>query len=431
MKRNTIRLVIVLGTLSIVGIVITQVYWLRHTFDVQEKQLSQSISIALKDVAHSLAKFNNSIMAAPNPVNQMTSNYFVVNVNSEIDAAVLEHYLKTEFSRRNLLTDFEYGIYNCDSEEMAYGNYVRYDKKFILDENTEASELSKFDEFNYYFGVRFPEKSPYLVNQMGIWIFLSLILLMVIVFFGYALFVIMQQRRLSAIQKDFINNMTHEFKTPISTIAISADVLNSPKITETPERLKNYARIIKNENNRLRTQVEKVLQMAKIEKENLELKREILSLHEIAESVRNFDIKLQMKQGDLELDLKAENCQVSADRVHLTNIIYNLLDNAFKYTEKPPHVIIRTRNDDKFIYLSIEDNGIGVKKEFRKRIFKKFFRVPTGDVHDVKGFGLGLNYVMTVVKAHRWKISLESEIGEGSIFTVKIPFISKEKSHSR
>jgi two-component system phosphate regulon sensor histidine kinase PhoR len=270
--------------------------------------------------------------------------------------------------------------------------------------------------------VQFPNREAQILNQMGIWTFSSVVLLLVIVFFAYTLFVILKQKRLSEIQKDFINNMTHEFKTPIATIAVSAEVLKSPDIVHQPERLFNYTTIIENENKRLKQHVERVLQMAKLDKEDFDLKKETINLHEvIQEVVEGMRISLQEKQGTLMLELNASKPEIQADRHHLTNVIYNLVDNAIKYCSNQPAIAIKTMSEGKGIVLEVQDNGIGIGSENQKRIFQKFYRVPTGNVHDVKGFGLGLHYVKQMVEAHRGKITLMSEIGKGCRFQVHLP----------
>jgi two-component system phosphate regulon sensor histidine kinase PhoR len=217
--------------------------------------------------------------------------------------------------------------------------------------------------------------------------------------------------------------MTHEFKTPIATIALSTEVLKNPDIIRQPERLLNYTTIIENENKRLKQHVERVLQMAKLDKETIELKKEPVNLHDVVqEVVSGMNAALQEKQIQLELSLSADNPVLTADKLHITNVIYNLLDNAIKYSAENPTVRITVKQGEKkSVVLEVRDNGIGVKEDDQKRIFEKFFRVPTGNVHNVKGFGLGLNYVRQIVEAHRGKITLKSHLGEGCTFRIYLP----------
>jgi two-component system phosphate regulon sensor histidine kinase PhoR len=274
----------------------------------------------------------------------------------------------------------------------------------------------------YYFAVQFSRIEANLISQMGIWVFSSAVMLIVIFFFVYTLFVILKQKRLSEIQKDFINNMTHEFKTPLSTIAISSEVLRDPLITNTPERLLNYATIIQNETNRLKQHVERVLQMARLENSDVALKREKLDVHElIRDAVQNSALLLQEKNGEIDLQLNAERSWVIADKLHFTNVLFNLIDNAIKYNQQQPRLIISSGNNNGHIFIEVKDNGIGISEENQRKVFHQFYRVPTGNLHDVKGFGLGLNYVKLMVEAHKGKITVNSRLGEGSTFKIILP----------
>jgi two-component system, OmpR family, phosphate regulon sensor histidine kinase PhoR len=410
---------VILGTLCIVGIAITQLYWVRRAFDMKEDEFERTVSAALINVANQIYTLNNTPSPAVNPVEQLSTNYFVVQVNGDVDASLLEFLLRSEFEKRNIKADFEYGVYDCSHEKMKYGNYVPLQTS---KEKVTSQTLPTWKHYAYYFGVQFPNRESHLLNQMGIWSFSSVVLLVVIVFFAYTLFVILKQKRLSEIQKDFINNMTHEFKTPISTIAVSTEVLKDPNILHQPERLLNYTTIIEKENTRLKQQVERVLQMARLEKEDIGLKKELVDVHQIIqEAIKNTSTSLHEKKGAINCDLKAEQFNVEADKLHLTNVLYNLIDNAIKYCTNAPQIQISTRSENKCLVIEVRDNGIGISAENQKYVFQKFYRVPTGNVHDVKGFGIGLNYVKSVVSAHKGNVKLESELGQGSTFKIYLP----------
>jgi two-component system, OmpR family, phosphate regulon sensor histidine kinase PhoR len=415
MRRNNIRYVIVLATFSIVGILITQIYWVRKAFDIKEKQFNQSIQIALRNVAEQIAQINE-VALNPKPVLRLTSDYYVVNVNTSIDTKVLEHYLKIEFTKANIDIAYEYGIYDCSTNQMVYGNYV---SQYPQEKANKQSNFLTWNEYTYYFGIRFPTKTTYLASEMEVWWFSSVMLLVVIVFFGYTLWVILKQKRLSEIQRDFINNMTHEFKTPISTIAISADLITKPQILQKPDYIIKYANVIKAQNLRLKNQIEKVLQMALLEKTKVQLNLEKINILTLVEEVvANFNLNQNVEINTEWTFENEEHAIIQADKVHLTNIIYNLLDNAVKYVENEPKIHISGKYIAKKIVLDIQDNGIGISKEHQKRIFEKFYRVPTGNVHNVKGFGLGLNYVGQIIKAHKWEIKVKSELGKGTCFEI-------------
>jgi two-component system phosphate regulon sensor histidine kinase PhoR len=418
-KTSTIRFVVILAALSIVGITITQIYWVRKAFDLKEAEFVRTVNTALYNVANQIFDINKTPSPANNPVKQLSTNYFVVMVNSEIDANLLEYLLRNEFEKRGIAADFEYGVYDCSSERMVYGDYVAFN---TAKENNPSKILPKWSNQAYYFGVQFPNRAAHIINQMGIWSFSSIVLLTVITFFAYTLFVILKQKRLSEIQKDFINNMTHEFKTPIATIAVSAEVLKDANIVNQPERLRNYAGIIERENVRLKQQVERVLQMARLDKEDIGLKKEKLDIHQVVQdSMRNYAMALEERNGTLDCDLAATQSQIEGDKFHLTSVLNNLIDNAIKYCREIPSISIHTFNRNEGCIIEIRDNGIGISPENQRRIFQKFYRVPTGNVHDVKGFGLGLSYAKTIVEAHGGEISLQSELGMGCSFRIYIP----------
>ncbi len=409
----------ILATLCIVGITITQVYWLRRAFDLKEAEFERTVNAALFNVANQIYDINNTPSPAMNPVKQVSTNYFIVMVNGDVKSGLLEFLLRSEFEKRNIQVDFEYGVYDCNSEKMKYGDYISFQAS---KEKVSSRNLPEWDNYAYYFGVQFPDREAHILNQMGIWSFSSVVLLIVIVFFSYTIFVILKQKRLSEIQKDFINNMTHEFKTPISTIAVSTEVLKNPDIVQHPERLLNYTTIIEKENTRLRQQVERVLQVARLEKEDIGLRKEVVDMHEvIRNAITNTAMSLQERDGSISCELNAASHTLHADRLHLVNVVYNLIDNAIKYCATTPQITIRTANDRKQLVISIADNGIGISREHQKRIFEKFYRVPTGNLHDVKGFGIGLNYVRSIIASHGGTVRVESAPGAGSVFRITLP----------
>ncbi len=419
MSRTTLRIVIILAGLSIAGITFTQIYWVRKAFDIRENQFNRDVHMALGNVAQKIFDINQTPSPADNPVTQVSTNYFVVLVNGPIHASVLEFLLLSEFGKRNIKADFEYGIYDCVEKCMVGGAYMSPRKTGLA---TQFPESPRMNSDGYYFAVQFPSLQADLISQMGIWGFSSAVMLVVIFFFVYTLFVILRQRRLSEIQKDFINNMTHEFKTPIATINISSDVLKDPSVIHTPERLLNYATIIGNESKRLQQQVERVLQMAEVEKENLDLRLELVDLHDLIQNaVKNCSAALEAKAGKITLSLEAMPSVTKVDALHFTNVIYNLLDNAIKYNQQTPEISVNTRWTNGQLQIAVKDNGIGMSADDQKKVFHKFYRVPTGNVHDTKGFGLGLHYVKLIVEKHHGHISLQSEPGKGSTFTISLP----------
>lgn len=418
MKYKHIRIIVVLGAIAIMGIIAIQATFMKREWGNKEKQFSQTVNICLRNVASSLYKMNQSTPSTANPVRQLSSNYFVVDLNGEIDANILEHYLASEFAKYNILTDFEYSIYNCETDEMEYGNYFFYNG--AVNQNAKSVELPKYNAYNYYFGVNFPKLRNTIAGEMKIWFFLIGILFVAVIFFAYSIFVILQQKRLSELQHDFINTMTHEFKTPISSISIAAEVISNPESLNEPARVLTYGSVIKHEANRLNEQVNKVLQIARMEKSNIHLRMEQLDINDLIQQAANNCKATLSDNGMLSLQLDHTLPMVEGDRIHISNIFYNLLDNAVKYADKDLQISLTTEKVNSKIRICVKDNGPGISKLHQKRIFDKFYRIPTHNVHDVKGFGLGLYYVKSICDAHKWKIFVDPNYMQGTQFVIEI-----------
>lgn len=418
MKNSTIRTLVFFGALAIFGIFAIQTYWVFSTWNVKEQEFHEKVMVALNNVAREYEKLGKQIPSI-DLINRVTTNYYVVNINDVINANSLQFFLRRELEAVRLTEDFEYGIYDCATDKMVYGDYISYQAGDST--QTRINDLPNYDKYPYYFGVRFPNRTSQILGSMKLSILFSGILLLTIGFFLYAMIIILRQKRLSEMQKDFINNMTHEFKTPISTIKISADVfLNSP-VVQGDERLIQYAGIIRDQNQRLNHQVEKVLQLAKIERDNFKITPEELDLHDLLHELSS-QVQLQVKNagGTLELDLQATRSILVADRLHLSNILHNLIDNAVKYCSGVPQIAISTTDGRNGPVLEVADRGIGIPPEHLSRIFEKFYRVPTGNVHNVKGFGLGLFYVRNICLAHGWKIEIDSQAGQGTTVSLHL-----------
>jgi signal transduction histidine kinase len=247
--------------------------------------------------------------------------------------------------------------------------------------------------------------------------------LIIIIAFAYTILIIFKQKKLSEIKSDFINNMTHEFKTPIATISLAVDSINNPKVYDNKDKVQYYTGIIKEENNRMNQQVEQVLNMSLLDKVDVTLHLEMTNVHELIQNaVEKINLQVEQKNGFILEELEASKHIILADPVHISNIIFNLLDNANKYSPEHPQIVISTKNSDKGIRIFVEDKGIGMSKETQKKIFEKFYRVPSGNLHEVRGFGLGLSYVKKLVEAHHGTISVQSELKAGSKFEIFLPF---------
>jgi two-component system phosphate regulon sensor histidine kinase PhoR len=412
MSRRTIQSLTVLSALLIIGVVITQIFWVKQALDLRHRQFNQNAHLALQDVAGKLAKVNG-VMQTTNPVEQLSPEYFLVNTNATTQPELLEIFIKDSFQKHNLITDFDVGIYDCTTNRMRYG--MSLSTKNSDKVPTPTSNWIKTDKYPYYFGVRFPEQETYFSGSISGAIWSSILVLVAVSFFAYALFVILRQKQLSEVQRDFVNNMTHELQTPISTIRIAADVLNSEQIVTQPQRHKRYVQIVQDEILRLQGQVEMVLSMAKAERNALHLQKEKLNAEEMIQSI------LMPFEGKINFMNNAEDNWIEADPFHFRCMINNLVDNALKYSDDVPEVSVELYNRGKCLFIEVRDQGIGIAPEYQKKIFNQFFRIPYGDVHNVKGFGIGLSYVKQIVRAHKWRLDLQSTLGKGSTFKISIP----------
>ena len=426
MNAKTLRIFVALSILLLGGVIVVQYYWFNQAYNIQDRDFDQRTTAALRVVCKRILAFNkNPNNKIIDPVERVTSNYYTVQVNDTINHMILEEFLKQEFAHNDIRINFEFGIYDCLKDNIRYTSFVCHSENCDRSDSTSSYHFPDLDIHNYYFGVHFPDKKLFLLSDLDNWFVSSAILLVVMAFFVYALMLIFKQKRLSEIQNDFINNMTHEFKTPISTISISSEVLMKPEIVNTPERLLSYAAIIRKEAARLKKNVDTVLQTANIAQKIDKLNFEEVDIHELINELSiNCEPLFKEKNGELIIDLKATHSVIKADRLHFTNIIHNLIDNGVKYCERPPVIIITSENIGNNLMISVKDNGIGISERDQKQVFNKFFRVHTGDVHNVKGFGLGLYYVKEMVEGHKGTILLKSKLGEGCEFRLLLPYIA-------
>ena len=345
------------------------------------------------------------------------------HIKNRINPRQLDSLLQVELTNKGIALDYEYGVLYENSEEFVFAridsdhyNLRQSDLRASLFPNDVVGTSSQIL-------VHFPDQERFLMRKMGATLASSILLILIIVFcFAYAITTIIRQKKLSEVKNDFINNMTHEFKTPISTVSLACEALQDEDISQNEKIRERYLNIIKVENKRLAVQVEKVLQMATLDKGEFNLKISKVDVNQvIEEAVANIYMQVEKKGGSVEKILEAGQPMIEADELHLSNIIRNLLDNANKYSPVKPKITVRTEDKPDGISIKIIDKGIGLAKESLNKIFDKFYRVPTGNVHDFKGFGLGLAYVKTMVEAHGGSINVKSELNKGSIFELFFP----------
>jgi two-component system phosphate regulon sensor histidine kinase PhoR len=364
---------------------------------------------------------------------QLKQEMFNTPLEERIEVIRLDKFLKDELGDD---IPFSYGVFS-----EATKSFVIYNNHYVVpnESQREYNYLKNSEYHTFLFPtdinapgqlfVFFPTKASVVWGSLWLTLLLSLLFVAIILgCFAYTIMVIWQQKKLSEMKTDFINNMTHEFKTPIATISLASDSITNQTVIANPDKIRRFADIIKQENKRMHGQVEKVLQMALIERGSVQLNFGSINLHQVIEqAVQNISLQVERKDGVVTTHLDALNATIEGDSNHISNVINNLLDNANKYSPEKPEITISTRNSSNGVEIVIADKGIGMSKEAKKRIFEKFYRVHTGNLHDVKGFGLGLTYVKAMVTAHNGSIDVRSELGKGSSFILFLPFKSNHE----
>lgn len=481
MSKNAIWAIVGLMGAALLAIILLQAYWIHGAIKLNETQFDKSVTDALNQVVIGIKEYENEELRNKNPIatadlSLATKEPSILKTNpfaykdrfkpsglqdrpvtrekpaiiqeiyknrkpqrlaNRIDRKYLQQYLSRELKNRGINIGYEYGVYSNRLNEyiIKNGDYVITD--FATDQVTEMGQVSPLDKSEYSVDlftneiespgritIYFPKKSS-VVWGGDVWrtLIASFISSAIVLFcFSYTVNVILTQKKLSEMKTDFVNNMTHEFKTPIATISLAADAMTNPSIIKNEEKIKRFARIIKQENKRMNNQVEKVLQMASLEKQDFKLHISTVNIHDVIEqAVMNARLQVEHKNGVVSTDLQATDVEIQADATHLSNIINNLLENANKYSPENPKISVHTRNVLGSVEVIVKDHGIGMSKDARKHIFDKFYRVHTGNIHDVKGFGLGLSYVKAMMTAHKGRIKVKSELGKGSSFILSFP----------
>lgn len=342
-----------------------------------------------------------------------------------IDEERVEELISHELKKRDMTTDFEFAVYSNSLATTIKSNDFQLNAPTTYSMPIFEGNDSVWDH-EYLLLVNFTEKNTALFSSIALMVLLSIIFtLIIVVAYSSAISQLLKQRQISQIKTDFINNMTHEFKTPIATINLALDSVKNKKIRDDEEKMERYLKMIRDENNRMHAQVENVLRISKLENDDLDIKKERLKLHDLIENaIAHVCLILEDRNGQIHTHFNAKRSSILANKSHFTNVIVNILDNAVKYSESPPKIDIYTENVKNYIVMKIQDQGSGMSKAAQRKVFEKFFREHTGNIHNVKGHGLGLAYVKRILDDHHGQISVESQKGKGSTFIVKLPLIS-------
>lgn len=441
--KRIFTIITVLISLSLVGIIINQTSALRNMISLKREQLKHSVNLSTQMVGEELShdKGNNIVGNSKKglilPDDFSLDIFKPLTVASRFDVDQIRQKIQQAFLQNNLKNvKFEFGIASIDRAgnpvfQKASPGFLaafqdtlnNYPTNFGLEalSGTAGENLS----VNEVLFVVIPDINKLALKSLFWRILVSgLFTLIIIAAFYLTVRTMLRQKKLAEIKNDFINNMTHEFKTPIATISLAVDAMRNEKVIQDRDKLGYFSSIIKEENHRMNRQVETILKASQLEKQEVDLNLKPVHVHDVIKDVvDNFTLQLQEKQGMVEMQLDAQNDLINADEVHFSNLVNNLVDNAVKYAKEnvPPVIRLSTKSNGKNFTMRIEDNGIGMNRDTVKRIFEKFYRAHTGNVHNVKGFGLGLSYVKTMVEAHDGDIKAESTLGKGSIFTIDLP----------
>lgn len=435
--KKTLPIITVLITLSLLGLIFFQVLWIDGEREAKNKQVKSNIVMAMNNIATRLTSESSTLIPLPQknellfPGENRLQRYRL-SVLQRFSKEEIAEIIRAEFNRHQLKSySFEFAVVEnsiagkqllSDNFYTYYQDSANYEQNYIPLIPPGASDAENLVN-EELLNVIVPNQTKQVWKEMLLFIAGSLLFtLIIIAAFFITLRSLLKQKKLSEIKSDFINNMTHEFKTPLATISLAVDALKNDKVKENPEKAQYFTNIIKEENKRMNKQVETILQAALLDKQEVQLNLKKLPAHDmITTALNNITLQVEEKGGTLEVQLNAEKDLLLADEVHFTNLINNLLDNAVKYSKEALHIKLTTSNTGNNLRIKIEDNGIGMNKETVNRIFEKFYRAHTGNIHNVKGFGLGLSYVKTMVDAHHGTIKAESVLGKGSTFTITIP----------
>lgn len=430
MKR-VYPLIIILITFSVLGILFIQMSWIKSAMLIKQEQYIQDLDKTLIDIrtlTHDA--FINSEGYNPDQIAKEDKDWFILTrfTAQKISPDEMKMIVEQAMKKNNIRQPFEFSVTNifdipiCISPGFKISMYNNSLYVSLTPTNSSQSET-------FYLQVKEPQN--YIMRQMA-WMIIASVLFTIIIISAFALTIrtMLRQKNISEIKSDFINNMTHELKTPLATISLAVDALNNERVIHDTEKIRYYSGMIKEENKRMHKQVETILQAAKLEKQDINLNLQKLNAHDAINKVaKNLSLQIQEKSGMLNLNLMAQNPDIEVDEMHFSNIIFNLLDNAIKYSKEHPIIGISTEVHNGMLAIKIKDNGIGMNKETASRVFEKFYRAHTGNLHNVKGFGLGLSYVKTMVEAQGGYIKVESVLGKGSTFTVTLP-LAKDKAES-
>lgn len=418
-RSKTLRLVIFTSTVLITIIVGIQLFWLQKVYLYEDKQFNINVSKSIRGLYDDMELVNDVSDNVQKVIENPKPDLYLLRIDCGPNLDSLWLNLKGEFTDFDVYTDCKAAIYNMQKNAFTAEEYIDLPDSYHSSGNETPLTVLKRD-YDYIM-LFFPHRGQYIIKQMRFWIASSGLLLIVLIGLGASIFFLYQQKFLNETQKDFVNNFTHEFKTPLAVIRIAADVLQQPNIAERPDRMKNYSSIIAEQTAHLQAQVQRLLEIAYTDRSSMSIEKAPVDIHALLrQAVNDLHPLIEQKDVQMSTSFEAPDAVIMADKSYLLLALINLIENAIKYAVKPV-IRISTVESGSDMLIAIKDNGIGIAKQHQKKIFDRFYRIQEGELHTVKGFGLGLNFVKKVVDAHGGKIELESEPGKGSTFIVKLP----------
>ena len=417
-RSKTLRLVILTSTVLITIIVAIQLVWLQKVYLYEEKQFNINVSKSIKSLYDDMQLVGDVKDNVQKVIENVSPDVYLLRIDCSPNLDQLWVNLKAELTDFDVYTDCRAAVYDPTKKKYTSEQYIDLPDSYFPSKN--EIELPVYERDYPYIALYFPHRGQYIINQMIFWISSSGLLLLVLIGFGFSIFYLYRQKFFNETQRDFVNNFTHEFKTPLAVIKIAADVLQQQNIIDKPDKLKNYAGIIHEQTAHLQSQVQRLLEIAYTDRSSLPLEKEKFDINLlIAESINDLQPLIEQRYALVKTNFAIENLIINADKSYLRLCLINLIENAIKYSTTPV-IEISTRVDATTLFIAVKDNGIGIAAEHQKKIFERFYRITDGELHISKGFGLGLNFVKKVIDTHHGKIEVLSELGGGSTFTIKL-----------
>lgn len=419
MRSATFKWIILLSTIIIGLLVAAQLYWLYKIYNYEQKEFTTSVIKSIKGLYEDLELTDSNTAHLQEMIEQPNANTFLVRIDSIPPKDSLLNSVMNNLEDFGVFADCKVALYNDDTHRYLFQDYLP--TAVTRHPENDGSELPLYQKNYAYVHLYFPHRNLYVIKEMNWWIVASIILLLILVALGYSIFHLYKQKFLNEVQNDFIRNVTHEFQTPLTTLTLGLDMIAKPGITAHPEKLAKYAKLMQGQTDYLKHHIENLMKVLKADAAGMVIEKEKVAPNELVKNaVTQLYAAIEEKHAVIELHLEPGNATIMADGNNLYVAIVNIISNAVKYS-KEPLVIIETTTANGTYRIAVKDNGIGIDKRFQKKLFKKFYRVPTGDVHNVKGLGLGLYFVKKVIDAHKGTITINSIAGIGTEFVIELP----------